>query len=294
MRLTPADINELRRIVSDHVNALMLQAFGPEALGLTAEDVARLVKDGLLDAASVAAVDPVGNAYWLGRLGEQMKAKGLAPETATVAEIAAVVKAATPAVTYPAEVAAIAFAKQTAGIYAKGLGNRMADQIVSAANAEDQALRAKMVTTIQTETARAIENRLTVSNLASNLGHATNDWARDWRRIAATELQNAHQHGLATAIAHDFGPDALVAKVPTDGACPKCRSLYLENGRPKIFKLSDLMANGTNIGRKSKEWLPTIGAIHPWCKCTLVGGILPLWWFDESWSLRPPKKVAAS
>lgn len=38
---------------------------------------------------------------------------------------------------------------------------------------------------------------------------------------------------------------------------------------PKVFKLSELISNGTNIGRKVNEWKPTVGSTHPWCRCLL-------------------------
>jgi hypothetical protein len=289
MRLTPADLNEIRRIVDDHWTSLMVEAFGTEAVGLTAADLDRLVKDGLLEPAAVGVVDPIGDARWLGSMGERMRAQGIDPTTATAAKVATYARNA--AALYPVEVEAVKFARASAGQWCKGLGNRMADQIISATNAEDMALRQKMITTIQTETARAIEERATVRKLASNLGHATGDWARDWRRIAATEMQTAHQTGVATAIARDFGPEALAAKIPTPLACKRCRDLYLDasTGRPRIFKLSDLLANGTNVGRKSKDWLPVVGATHPHCLCFLTS-VNPGWAFDDDWTLRPPKK----
>ena len=56
------------------------------------------------------------------------------------------------------------------------------------------------------------------------------------------------------------------------GNCKHCIRLYTTNGigsKPKIFKLSELQGNGTNIGRKSAEWLAVVGSTHLNCRCTL-------------------------
>ena len=42
---------------------------------------------------------------------------------------------------------------------------------------------------------------------------------------------------------------------------------------PKVFKLSELIGNGTNYGKKQADWVATLGIIHPYCQCTL--GIKP-------------------
>jgi hypothetical protein len=52
--------------------------------------------------------------------------------------------------------------------------------------------------------------------------------------------------------------------------CPSCRRAYLNNdGSPRLFRLSQLEANGTNIGKKTNAWLPTLGQMHPHCRCLL-------------------------
>ena len=47
---------------------------------------------------------------------------------------------------------------------------------------------------------------------------------------------------------------------------------YLDGGlgsAPKVFRLDELKANGTNVGRKAAEYQPVVGPLHPWCRCTL-------------------------
>ena len=45
--------------------------------------------------------------------------------------------------------------------------------------------------------------------------------------------------------------------------------ISLMTSKPIIFKLSELKANGTNVGRKVADYLPVVGSLHPRCRCTL-------------------------
>lgn len=79
------------------------------------------------------------------------------------------------------------------------------------------------------------------------------------------------------------------------GNCKFCIKFYTTNGigsKPRIFKLADLMANGTNIGRRQKDWLPTVGPVHPFCRCVL--NYLPddYVWSDERqrFEMKPYKR----
>jgi len=66
--------------------------------------------------------------------------------------------------------------------------------------------------------------------------------------------------------------DPLVYKqvVLDNRLSPECRRLHLnEDGTPRIYKLSDLIKNGTNEGRPRSAWRAVIGGTHPNCRCTL-------------------------
>ncbi len=66
--------------------------------------------------------------------------------------------------------------------------------------------------------------------------------------------------------------DIIVYKITVDDAsrCTWCRKFYVnEDGSPKIYRLEDLQANGTNYGRPKSEWLPTVGKTHVRCRCML-------------------------
>jgi hypothetical protein len=121
----------------------------------------------------------------------------------------------------------------------------------------------------------AVRKRESIGYVISQLGNKTEDWRRDLGRIAATEMQNIFELGRAEQIAKNSkkGWDTEVYKDVFPGACRHCIRLYMTTGigsKPRIFKLKDLVANGTNIGRKVENWVPTVTALHPWCRCLLT------------------------
>jgi len=120
----------------------------------------------------------------------------------------------------------------------------------------------------------------------SELYHTLDEKDRDWDRVAYTELTDAQKQGQAHRLLEDGNVDKLVYKMPMPTACPQCKHLYLmpDGKTPRLFKLSELVGNGTNIGRKphpikggkvkpggradGQETLKAVaGLMHPWCAC---------------------------
>ena len=127
---------------------------------------------------------------------------------------------------------------------------------------------------IKQKTIHAVKHRQSAAKLASEIGHATGDWERDFLRIAYYVLQNAYNYGRARSIFRDYGEDAEVYFDVLEGACKHCARLYLTDpddpdSVPIVFKLKDVLENGNNIGRKTSEWLPTVSPIHPYCRCNI-------------------------
>jgi hypothetical protein len=73
-------------------------------------------------------------------------------------------------------------------------------------------------------------------------------------------------------VAQPQGTDPLVYKevVKDDRLSPECRRLHChEDWTPKVYKLSELVANGTNVGRAKSQWKAVIGGTHPNCRCVI-------------------------
>lgn len=157
--------------------------------------------------------------------------------------------------------------------YIKTMGQRMRDILSNAISQEDVKLlieqqRQLELGTIKKEITEGVLKRRSVQSIISNIGRSLNDWNRDWGRIVETEMQGIYQIGIAETIMSEHGLDALVYKEVFPGACKHCLRLYTTNGsgsKPRLFKLVDLIANGDNIGRKAKDWKPTLGPVHPFC-----------------------------
>lgn len=101
------------------------------------------------------------------------------------------------------------------------------------------------------------------------------DWSYLKQSISYVS-ESALNEGKAEEIKSQAGKeginDPIVYKVPImdEKLCPNCRKAYLNSdGNPRLFKLSELAGNGTNIGKKPNAWLPTLGQMHPHCRCLL-------------------------
>ncbi len=152
----------------------------------------------------------------------------------------------------------------------KGLGNRISKDLSQTFIEVDKKQRQKFQKIIKEETEKAILERKTVKELASQLANRTQDWSRDWMRIADYNLHFAFSQGKAEQIAKRYGVQAKVYFEVLPTACPECKKLYLDKlGVPKIFNLSEIINNGSNIGRKQKDWKAVNSPLHPRCRCEL-------------------------
>ena len=154
----------------------------------------------------------------------------------------------------------------------KGLGNRISRDFSQVAIEIDQKQREKYEKIIQDETLKAVEQRKSLKELSSELGHKTQDWSRDFDRISDYTMHNAYHHGVASQLLKEYGDEVKVFYSVYEHACEHCQRIYLTKGigsEPKIFILSELIKNGSNIGRKVKDWLPSVSPLHPWCRCTM-------------------------
>jgi len=188
-------------------------------------------------------------------------------------------------------------ARTRAGEYARGLGNDIdrdtgeilaevwdGEDIAEEIDAEGRARTRRVITE---ETAGAIELGQTPKKLASRLGNATGRWGRDWERVARTELRGATSEGAVIEAVRTWGDEARVARTPEHDACVHCQRLFLEpDGKPRIFTVEGLLANGTNVGKRANSWLATLWPVHPKCRCD-TQAVPPGFGFDETWDLVP-------
>lgn len=167
-------------------------------------------------------------------------------------------------------------ARTRAGEYARGLGNTMLDDFgrITAETWDGETptfvpepqRRDTYIQAIQEATSEAVARGWTAKKLASEIGHRTGDWGRNLLRLARTELQGAHNDAVVMQAIKVFGPNVRIACIPQSGACDICLSLFIgDDGRPRIFTVKELAANGTNVGKRAADWKATIWPIHPHC-----------------------------
>lgn len=177
-----------------------------------------------------------------------------------------------------------------------GLGSRIVGGTTNIIVRGNQQQQAQIRDIIKKKTIRAYELRQSSTKLASDLGHATQDWGRDWLRIAKYLMHEAFNVGRAQNILKNYGNDVEVYFDVYPKACRRCKELYLtdpddENSEPKTFKLKDIIANGNNIGRKADDWLPTLAPTHPYCRCSVCYRNPKYEWNPKTHSFSTLKKV---
>lgn len=124
----------------------------------------------------------------------------------------------------------------------------------------------------------------TLGELKTKLRDYSEDANRDWTRIVNTEVSNAIGAGSADAIVvknrDKSSKDVYVFRInPDDSAtCKYCREFYIDSdGSPKVYRLSTILSNGTNYGKKPVSWRPVAGATHPNCRDSQLIELRPGW-----------------
>lgn len=181
----------------------------------------------------------------------------------------------------PSERAGLLTAFKSAGSFIRGLGNAHADEasrhILEIWKGEeikftrDPIKRQDALDKIRSEVGSAVLTNETASELATRLRNSLQDYSRNFQRIAETELQATHNEGQVYTAVYLDGEDARIARIPETGACKYCTALFLDKeNKPKIFKVSEIIKNGSNVGRKRENYKASIYPIHPKCRCDTI------------------------
>ena len=124
----------------------------------------------------------------------------------------------------------------------------------------------------------------TVGDLKRQLRDMSGDANRNWTRIAVTETSNAIGMGSVDRLVKDNKEKAMddvyVYRInPDDSAtCKYCKSFYIDkDGSPKVYKMSTILNNGSNYGKKAAQWKPTALATHPNCRDSQLIELKPGW-----------------
>ena len=174
----------------------------------------------------------------------------------------------------------------------KGLGDTIKKEINGIILEKQTLSRDEYEKLINKEITEGVYRRKALTEIVSEIGHKTEDWNRNLGRIVETEWNNIFQEGRASEFERKFGKDVSVYKHVYELACRHCIKAYLTKGigsKPKIFTIRQLEENGTNIGKKVADWLPVLGSMHPFCRCTLQYVPKNYEWDDELKDFKPKK-----
>ncbi len=258
MPLSERQLRSIQEIIKKRFTGLTLSALGERTL--TTAELNTLKRAGLIEASTRSLVaDP----YLMGKI------MAVLPSSARGLSYDQVLRASKKMLPMTGvEQKAMDYAIDNAGANIRGVMDMTLKGATTAvATARGAALRA-----IRDGVAESIANRDTISELKTRLFDLIDDSARDWQRVAHTEMNNSIQNGIYEEIREksDDGDDQLVYKRPNPDACVHCRRVYLmpDGVTPRVFKLSDLA--DSNVGLRASEWQATVGSVHPWCSCQLI------------------------
>lgn len=297
---------QVRRAIRDGHLAFLGEMFGPTAIDR--EDYERLRASGKIRAEKLLPQDAAFAAHSLGSIVGHEQLSNMVAETQRqdIAEVHGLPAGAAartfdvdkPSLTSPeefwrrvrddpqvvteAEREAVEILRERIGQNVRGLGEKLDASTGQILTDTDDKLRRRRLATLQRETARGIEERAAASDVAARVRESAKGLRKDWFRTVHTEMHNATEEAKAIVLAHrSRDRDPRVFKLPRVDACAFCKLLYLKKDgvTPRVFRLSELLANGTNVGRRAgrpsltgktrTEWKPVVGVVHPLCKCSL-------------------------
>lgn len=277
MTLSPAKQKAIADAIRDQHLVFMVEVLGPKAIA--SADYARLKREGKLARMKPLKMDIATAAHVLGLLAGTKSPKK--QEELAAGSFWRVVSDNAASLT-PQDTAAIKATRARIGQYITGLSSKMETQAGHAALQISESQRKRALSAVRTHVAAGVEEGANPQTVAAQIRAAAPAVQKDWLQIAQTEMHNAMEEAKVVSLARqNQGRETYVYKRPRPDACPFCVLLYLKPDKvtPRVFKLSELTANGTNVGRKAKrptlsgahatEWQAVVGAVHPWCQCSL-------------------------
>lgn len=263
MIFTPEEIQRIFDIVDYRLARIVGDVLGKEFL--TPDDKDLLKRNGFDIDQELLKIPPFYQAYLFGRVSGMLKPTQI--KTLDYKDLTSYIERKQYKRLSEREKAEYRAAATRTYSYIKGMGHRFKETIANA-TAEEEIKNTVEYRQLDRGIKEGVLKRRSVQAITNTIAGRLQDWNRDWGRIVETEMQNIYSLGKAQVIMEKHGTDALVYKQVFPQACTHCRHLYTTGGigsKPRIFKLSQLIANGDNIGRKAKDWKPVVATTHPFC-----------------------------
>lgn len=275
MALTPSQIRQIKKVIEEHMNVIMELTIGD-----TKVSPETLKKIGVPKSVSNLITD----SYKYGKLTTVVNKNLSKMSPQEVNDMLKKLKVSS------RQQKSMEYLKAKTQLSIDNLTQRMTSAVITSAIQN----QLDMYQAIGQVVPEAVNKNTDRYKVVQQLRDLTQDWERDWHRVAHSEMWDAKVQGEANAIMDNESPiskkgkDTMVFKRPAPNACNKCKQLYLEADgiTPKLFKITELQANGSNYGKKQADWKPTLGILHPNCMCPL--SVMPDGYkFDSSGQLTP-------
>jgi len=264
---------KISKLIADHHLAFAVEVLGPDAIPRA--ELQRLQREGILKQHEVEhAQVAIPAAHMLGKqAASNAQLARMPPE-----QFWQFIEHAPPQFSKH-DLDAMNAAKAVVGRLIVNLGVGLLNEFESASHEEAAKLRQEALGVVQHEVALGIARRSAKEKIQRRLRDKLGESERNWALVVQTELHNAQEYGKALGLGAD-GRDPIVYKRPRPDACRFCKLLYLVDGvRPRLFRLSVLVKNGTNYGKRARrpsfrgagatEWKATVGCVHPGCQCEM-------------------------
>ena len=289
MRFTQDIIDEITEILDFHFASLVWKIFGRNMLSKKDKEI--LKKHGFDTKKLQENIPPYWQNWMFGLLSGKLK--DLDTKKITYDNFLKYLQKLQFQPPTPTEIEMYNIACQRTYGYLKGLGDKTKKDVTSYITEAELNERMRIEGVIKEEIKSGIVNRSTAKKIASNIATSLNSWDRDWNRIVETEYQAVFNMGRMQSFMREEGKNTRFYFDVYPGACQECIRLYLTSGigsQPRIFTYDELIANGSNIGKKRKDWKASISGIHPFCRCTINKYIDKDVWDKKTRTFKIPEK----
>ena len=279
MLLNQNQIDNIRDLIKSHFGVFILENLGEEAL--SDSDIQYLSDKGLLDE-NITKDNSFIVSYLMG------KHRGSQPQLPNKQSIKDFVNEYKDRGLTQHDLRSINHVRQSAGQYIRNLQNTTEHKVVtSVLDTNKERVLDAAGEIVKPTLEEAIRAGQSIQEITSTLRDMTGDLLRDWKRVAVSEMNSAYNQGAIDMITDrnkdvDKNDILVYAQGPLDGqTCGHCLKQYHDGGSFKIYRLSELLANGTNMGIKAADWQAIVPPMHPNCRHRL-NELLPGWTLDES------------
>lgn len=287
--LTPKQIEEVLKIVDRYTLTFLAQSVGEDILQ---EEERKLLESYGIDLSKIKPHDSnVAQAFKFGILSDALG--HAAASKLTYDQFKKSLKEGTFIPLNKQEKAMLTSLKYSTYSHVSKLGGNIKNDIRTGIIEVDRKGMARAGTVVTDAVKEAIEKRKSVTEVVSIIGKKTELWNRNLLRIADYNMHEAFNQGRAANMERKGNPNTKIYFDVFPGACKSCIKAYLTAGygsEPKTFTISQIRANGSNIGKKQKDWLPTLSSIHPHCRCTVNEAPEGYVWEPSTRSFTKPEK----